>query len=93
MITNTVPPTRPITKEAVGDPINHPKPNNNNRTMTISMKICPLVTKGPAMNPFLKESDMVTVSMGPGTSAPDNPTRKEVIANRIISIIKNHLAC
>jgi hypothetical protein len=35
---------------------------------------------------FFRESEIVTVSIGPGTKAPESPTAKEVAANRNISI-------
>jgi hypothetical protein len=57
--------------------------------MANSVIKCPNIIRGPALNPFFTESEMVTVSMGPGTNAPDNPTPNEVKANKTISIIKS----
>jgi hypothetical protein len=37
-----------------------------------------MMTKGPTRNPFLADSLIVYVKRGPGTSAPENATRKEV---------------
>ncbi len=50
----------------------------------------PNTINGPAKNPFFTESETVTVSIGPGTKAPDNPTPKEVRTNKISSNILSH---
>lgn len=84
-----IPPTNPIINVARGEPISHPKPASINITRPNSAIICPLTIMGPTRNPFCIESEIVTVSMGPGASAPDNPTKKDVNVNKTTSIIKS----
>ncbi len=88
---STNPPANPIINAAGAEPINHPKPANNSITRIISLMMCPEIIKGPAINPFSTESEMVTLNMGPGANAPDSPTKKEVAVNKANSIIKSHL--
>jgi hypothetical protein len=45
-------------------------------TKSSSKKACPRIIKGPALNPLLKLSLIVTVSTGPGMIAPENPMIK-----------------
>lgn len=81
-----IPPTVPIIMAAVVEPTNQLKPAMIIIIKVISVMKWPNTTKGPAMNPFLTESDMVTVSIGPGTRAPDNPAAKEVAISNNVSI-------
>ena len=79
-------PTVPIIKTAVCEPMIHPRPAKITSIIINSVIKCPNIIRGSALNPFFTESDRVTVSMGPGTNAPDNPTPNEVKANSTISI-------
>ena len=82
----TAPPNIPMIKAAVCEPKIWPKPARMTIIISISAIIWPRTTLGPAINPFLTESETVTVNIGPGTNAPDNPTPNEVNANKTISI-------
>jgi len=82
---NTKPPNTPITSAAIGESINQRNPPIIRIIKTISAIICPETTIGPAKYPFFKESEMVTVSIGPGTSAPDSPAANEVNTKNINS--------
>lgn len=68
------------------EPINHPSPAIISNMTAISTMKCPTTINGPALEPIFNESDIVTVNIGPGTSAPDRPTTKEVKANNSTSI-------
>lgn len=85
----TRPPMVPISKVAVADPINHPSPRISNNKIATSAIMCPITTIGPARGPFLSELEMVTVNMGPGTKAPDRPTRNELTVNKITCTINS----
>ena len=50
---------------------------------------CPMMSKGPALNPLLADSEIVTVSKGPGDKAPDKATPNE--ATKINTICKGTL--
>ena len=82
----TVPPNIPMIKAAVWEPKIWPKPAKMAIIISISVIMWPRIIIGPVLNPFLTESETITVNMGPGTNAPDNPTPNEVNANNAISI-------
>ncbi len=80
------PPKVPIIKFAVLEPIIQFKPAKMSNIKIISAIICPKLTKGPAIYPFLIVSVMVMVNIGPGTNAPESPTKNDVSVKRKISI-------
>lgn len=63
-----------------------PKPAKMTIISANSVVIWPKTIMGPAINPFFTESEIVTVNIGPGTTAPDKPTQNDDITNKIVSI-------
>jgi len=74
----TAPPIKPTQADAEDEVINQPNPSRISRMSRTSPITWPNTNNGPALDPFLKESEIVTVKRGPGAMAPESPIMKEV---------------
>ncbi len=71
------PPSEAMTPITRADFRYAPRPKIRASTTISSSKACPLIMRGPALNPRRADSAMVTVSMGPGVKIPERASVKD----------------
>lgn len=74
-----MPPARKIIPDINSLPTSLLKPKARAATMLSSSMACPRTSRGPAQNPLLATSLMVTASKGPGIIAPERAMTNDVV--------------